>query len=76
MWPLHGMWSWGRLADLFVLDERQYRSPQACDPKIGGAGGRVLWGCDEFNAPARSMLGGTKNVGSRRPWPAAAPRGA
>lgn len=54
---LYGHWNWGTLADIILLDERQYRHPQACDPRIGYGGGRVLWGCDEFEAPQRSMLG-------------------
>lgn len=55
---LHGKWSWGQLADLWLLDERQWRSPQACDPGLGPAGARLWWGeCAEFAAPARGMLG-------------------
>ena len=55
---LHGRWSWGRLADLWLLDERQWRSPQACDPGVGPSGGRLMWGeCAGFGDPSRTMLG-------------------
>ena len=65
IWPLgpgenlhriHRHWSWGDLADVWMLDCRQYRSPQPCaDPLRGG--GRVTVGCDERNLPDRTMLG-------------------
>ena len=55
---LHGLWSWGNLADLWLLDERQWRSPQACDPGVGSAGSRLLWGrCAGFEDASRTMLG-------------------
>ena len=49
-------YAWGRLADLWLLDGRQFRSLQACNPP-GHAGGRVLAACDELAAPGRSMFG-------------------
>jgi alkaline phosphatase D len=53
---LHQHLPWGRLADLWTLDCRQYRSPQACpDPNRGG--GRVVTQCAELDEPGRSMLG-------------------
>jgi alkaline phosphatase D len=53
---LHDKLSWGRLADIWTLDCRQYRSTQACpDPNRGG--GRVVTQCAELDEPARSMLG-------------------
>ena len=45
--------SWGALANVFMLDERQYRTDQAC-------GDRTLDlspACDEVNSPGRTMLG-------------------
>jgi len=43
--------AWGRLAELSVLDGRQYRSDQPCgDPFIGPV-------CGEEDDPARTMLG-------------------
>ncbi len=48
--------SWGKLADVWTLDCRQYRSPQACrDPLRGG--GRMVVQCDELADASRSMLG-------------------
>ena len=43
--------SWGALADLWLLDERQYRSDQAC-----GDGRRPI-PCGEWADPSRTMLG-------------------
>lgn len=40
----------GTLARIFVLDSRQYRTPQACDDEIGPV-------CDEVFDPERTMLG-------------------
>lgn len=53
---IHDRCAWGRLAELWTLDNRQYRDVQPC-PDARGAGGRVLAECHEFNDVARSMLG-------------------
>jgi len=50
---------WGGLASFFVLDDRQYRSPQAC-PRAGRQGGSNVVDidrCAEIMAPERTMLG-------------------
>jgi alkaline phosphatase D len=53
---IHDRMAWGRLADVWTLDCRQYRDHHACpDPNRGG--GRVVMGCDALADPARSMLG-------------------
>lgn len=53
---IHDSMAWGRLADLWTLDCRQYRDHQACpDPNRGG--GRVVVGCDALADPSRSLLG-------------------
>jgi len=53
---IHDRMAWGRLADVWTLDCRQYRDHHACpDPNRGG--GRVVLGCDALADPARSMLG-------------------
>ncbi len=53
---IHDRMPWGKLADLWTLDCRQYRDHQAClDPNRGG--GRVVVGCDALNDSSRSMLG-------------------
>ena len=46
----------GDLAEIFVLDGRQYRSPQAC-ASPGKLGGHLVEGCRERLDPARTMLG-------------------
>ena len=47
----------GTLADLYMLDQRQYRSAQAC-PQNGRAGGnRVGDDCVELQSEVRTMLG-------------------
>ena len=56
---LYDQFAWGKLAELWTLDCRQYRSPQACrDPLRGG--GRMVMQCEELDAPERSMLGGVQ----------------
>ncbi|WP_090142628.1 alkaline phosphatase [Limnohabitans sp. DM1] len=53
---IHDRMAWGRLADLWTLDCRQYRDHQACpDPNRGG--GRVVMGCEALADPSRTMLG-------------------
>lgn len=53
---IHDQMRWGRLAELWTLDCRQYRSHQACpDPMRGG--GRVVVGCDALADASRTMLG-------------------
>jgi alkaline phosphatase D len=48
---------WGRLARFYVLDNRQYRAPEAC-PKPGqGGSSSVTNACRERLAPHRSLLG-------------------
>jgi alkaline phosphatase D len=53
---LYDQLSWGKLADVWTLDCRQYRSAQACRDPVRG-GGRMVVQCDELNDPSRSMLG-------------------
>ena len=53
---LYDQLSWGKLADVWTLDCRQYRSAQACRDPVRG-GGRMVVQCDELSDPSRSMLG-------------------
>ena len=53
---LHNKLHWGRLADLWTLDCRQYRDPQACPDPVKG-GGRVVLQCADLAQTHRSMLG-------------------
>jgi alkaline phosphatase D len=49
---------WGRLARFHVLDDRQYRTPQACPrPGLGGSNVVNALACAELRDPARTMLG-------------------
>jgi alkaline phosphatase D len=47
----------GRLADLYMLDQRQYRSAQACPQKGRAGGNRVGDDCLELQSESRTMLG-------------------
>jgi alkaline phosphatase D len=54
---IHERFSWGRLAELWTLDARQYRSVQACG-EPGRAGGRLVSGsCDGIDGGLRTVLG-------------------
>ena len=46
----------GNLLRVYLLDDRQYRTPQPCPPANRG-GSRVLDRCDELGDPAQTMLG-------------------
>lgn len=48
---------WGTLANFYLLDARQYRSPQACPRKAGGGNEVDVRDCIELRDPVRSMLG-------------------
>jgi alkaline phosphatase D len=52
---LHERYRFGDLAELHVLDDRQYRSHHACRATLPR--GKLLAGCDERLDPARTMLG-------------------
>ncbi|QOY94311.1 alkaline phosphatase D family protein [Massilia sp. UMI-21] len=57
--PLFQRYDWGRLARLHVLDDRQYRSPQACAKSTtrGGSNAVFARACDALRDPRRTMLG-------------------
>ncbi|MEO7242626.1 MAG: alkaline phosphatase D family protein [Variovorax sp.] len=58
---IHDRFAWGRLADLWTLDCRQFRSHHACaDPQRDV--GRDLVDCAELADPARSMLGAAQEA--------------
>ncbi len=55
---MHQCYDWGRLARLHVLDDRQYRSHEACGaPGEGGSRSLLRRACADLRDPARSMLG-------------------
>jgi len=55
---MHGRYDWGRLARFHVLDNRQYRSPQACPrPGRGGSSSVYRNACAMLADDKRTMLG-------------------
>ena len=48
--PIYRDAAFGRLAHFYVLDSRQYRTPQGCGDRVGR-------GCEDIFAPDRTMLG-------------------
>jgi alkaline phosphatase D len=72
---VHDRFHWGRLATLHLLDDRQYRDPQAC-PGPGRGGSRTLPAseCPELDDPRRSLLGAEQErwfvdgLDLERPW--------
>jgi alkaline phosphatase D len=53
---MHAERAFGDLVNLLMLDDRQYRSPQAC-PKRGRRGANRASDCAERTAPERTKLG-------------------
>ncbi|MFZ4284963.1 alkaline phosphatase D family protein [Variovorax sp. HJSM1_2] len=55
---LYGATAFGRLANLALLDARQYKDPQACNAD-GATGSSALdpQGCPAWDNPARTLLG-------------------
>lgn len=70
-----GRLDWGRLARIHLLDDRQYRDPQAC-PRPGRAGSNTVRAadCAALADPKRSLLGAqqerwlTEGWDLQRPW--------
>jgi alkaline phosphatase D len=54
--------NWGRLANFFVLDDRQYRAPQVCPKKAGGSTVLNPDNCRAIADPSRSMLGAAQEA--------------
>lgn len=56
---IHAAVAWGQQAQFFVLDGRQYRTPQPCpDPFKGGGSSTVdVTSCDALDDPRASLLG-------------------
>ena len=71
---IHDSYRWGRLAELWTLDNRQYRSLQACSRPYED-GGELITDCAELADASRTMMGGTQEAwlaaglaAGRRPW--------
>lgn len=55
---IHGSTRWGRLAQLHMLDARQYKDPQVCNANNHpGSSMQDPDACAEWNDPRRSLLG-------------------
>jgi len=55
---IHGRVQFGQLADLYLLDARQYKDPQACTKGIGLGSSMVNPAqCPAWQDPGRSLLG-------------------
>jgi alkaline phosphatase D len=52
----------GTLAEIFMLDQRQYRSAQACPPPGRAGGNRVGDDCAELRDASRTMLGAAQEA--------------
>jgi alkaline phosphatase D len=55
---IYGQVAYGKLANLYLLDDRQYRDRQVCN-KLGGYGSSFVDAdqCDEWLDPKRTLLG-------------------
>ena len=56
---IYGQLRWGRLARFLLLDDRQYRTPQACPRpgRLGGSSTVDVAACAALAEPGRTMLG-------------------
>ena len=60
---IHGQARFGRLASLYLLDDRQYRDPQACSRAGRPGSGRVdPADCAVWEDPRRSLLGSAQEA--------------
>lgn len=55
--PLYDRFAWGRLADLWLLDTRQFRDTPPCQDTFSPFGRKLLWRCDAAQDEARSPMG-------------------
>jgi alkaline phosphatase D len=53
---------WGTLANFYLLDGRQYRSPQVCPRKAGGGTEIDPRECIDLRSPSRTMLGAAQEA--------------
>jgi alkaline phosphatase D len=72
---IHGSLDWGSLASFHILDDRQYRSHQACPPALRGGSAMVGAECTERLDPSLTMLGAAQEkwldgslAGARAHW--------
>jgi alkaline phosphatase D len=72
---MYGRLDWGQLARIHLLDDRQYRDPQACPrPGRGGSNTVPLADCAALADPRRTLLGAAQEAwladswATDRPW--------
>src|SRR5260221_4023697 len=58
----HGELGGGRLANFYVVDDRQYRAHQVCPTKPGGSTVVAVEACKELLDPSRSLLGAAQEA--------------
>jgi len=69
-----GRLDWGRLARIHLLDDRQYRDPQACARRDrGGSNTVALTQCPSLTDPARTLLGSEQEQWLAAGWDLARP---
>jgi alkaline phosphatase D len=56
---IYAQMGWGTLARFFIVDDRQYRTPQACPPPGRRSGSNTVnvADCPQLASPERTMLG-------------------
>lgn len=59
---IYGTWAWGSLANIHLLDGRQYRSPHACPRKAGGGNEVDPRECTDLHGTSRTMLGAAQEA--------------
>ena len=55
--PMHDRYAWGRLADLWTLDTRQFRDAPPCQDRLPPLTRKLLWRCEQAQDEARTPLG-------------------
>ena len=59
---IYSTWAWGSLANIHLLDGRQYRSPHACPRKAGGGNEVDPRECTDLHGTSRTMLGAAQEA--------------
>jgi alkaline phosphatase D len=71
---IYGRVDWGALARIHLLDDRQYRDPQACPrEKRGGSNTLPVAICPSLDEPRRSLLGSEQERWLQDGWDLARP---
>jgi alkaline phosphatase D len=53
---------WGQLAELWLVDGRQFRDSPSCGGWHELMRGNAIWGCPELDQPVRTMLGAAQEA--------------